>query len=238
MTGRALIDLSSEDFDDEVIDIDDTAMSSTTRPTGLNRWSSLDSPEEVVLRERTPRRRTRRNSLVNLTNSDDQNNIIIDVSGDLSPLRVARSHIAANTVLFSGPSSGRLPNLYQVIMDRREAVRNPEPRTRPRRVGLFTTLSDASISSGNPRTPDISNVQSFLSVIPEKRVRNSAEAAELGSCPICLNDYKPRMSLRIMTSACGHRIHKTCFDKWLCSRGVFKCPLDNLPLPFPKGLEI
>ena len=65
----------------------------------------------------------------------------------------------------------------------------------------------------------------ILHSLPVERVTSSDAAKELGSCPICLVDYRIRMTVRVLP--CGHKIHKTCFDSW--AKRKLKCPLDNLP---------
>ena len=78
------------------------------------------------------------------------------------------------------------------------------------------------------------SVEVMLRALPIEKVKDADHAKQLGACPICLMDYKPRMLLRRMSCSCSHVIHKTCFDSWLRKRGIFRCPLDNLSLVFPK----
>ncbi len=62
-----------------------------------------------------------------------------------------------------------------------------------------------------------------------RRIQNQQCATELGSCPICLEPYKPRMMVRILPK-CQHWIHKTCMDKWITKSHRLTCPLDNIPI--------
>ncbi len=73
------------------------------------------------------------------------------------------------------------------------------------------------------------SVEGFLSGISVERIESKTAAENLGSCPICLVDYKARMSVRVLS--CGHKIHKPCFDAWSKKGGRrFTCPLDNMKL--------
>jgi hypothetical protein len=82
--------------------------------------------------------------------------------------------------------------------------------------------SDLSSSSARPAD--------FLSGVAVERIESKTAAEELGSCPICLADYKLRMTVRVLS--CGHKIHKPCFDAWI-RKGRFTCPLDNTKLHPP-----
>ncbi len=74
-------------------------------------------------------------------------------------------------------------------------------------------------------TPAV-NHRAAIQRLPVHKIASSDEAKLLGTCPICLTDYRVRMTLRILP--CGHKIHKTCFDRWAVRK--FKCPLDNLSI--------
>lgn len=68
-----------------------------------------------------------------------------------------------------------------------------------------------------------------LAKLATHRLKNKAEAELLGSCPICLETYKPRMSVRILPG-CKHLVHKPCMDKWISQSHKYTCPLDNLAI--------
>jgi hypothetical protein len=65
------------------------------------------------------------------------------------------------------------------------------------------------------------------------KIKDTAEAASLGSCPICLEAYRPRMSVRILPG-CGHMVHKPCMDKWITKSLKYTCPLDNKAIDIPE----
>ncbi|XP_074293690.1 putative RING-H2 finger protein ATL21A [Silene latifolia] len=46
--------------------------------------------------------------------------------------------------------------------------------------------------------------------------------ADNNACPICLSDYRPKETLKILPE-CLHRFHVECIDQWLSSKGV--CPI-------------
>lgn len=53
-------------------------------------------------------------------------------------------------------------------------------------------------------------------------VRKCAKTrCSLGSCTICLCEYKPRES--VMTLPCFHEFHESCVREWLCNKLV--CPI-------------
>ena len=66
----------------------------------------------------------------------------------------------------------------------------------------------------------------IIDSLPIRRVKDMAEAAALGACPICLEPYRPRMTVRVLPS-CGHSVHKPCMDKWISKGLKYTCPLDN-----------
>ena len=68
--------------------------------------------------------------------------------------------------------------------------------------------------------------KTIINSMPIERVKDLAEASSLGSCPICLDPYKPRMTVRVLPG-CGHRVHKPCMDKWITKSLKYTCPLDN-----------
>jgi hypothetical protein len=76
-----------------------------------------------------------------------------------------------------------------------------------------------------PRIPPERIIDKLLT----KRVASPTEAHMLGSCPICLEAYRPRMLVRILPG-CGHMVHKGCMDKWILKSRKYTCPLDNLPI--------
>lgn len=75
--------------------------------------------------------------------------------------------------------------------------------------------------------------QVLLDYVPVTRIKTAEEAISLGSCPICLNEYKARMLVRVLPD-CGHSIHKTCFDKWVWRAPRYSCPLDNIEIRIPE----
>lgn len=69
----------------------------------------------------------------------------------------------------------------------------------------------------------------LLGQLPIRRLSGITEAESLGACPICLEQYKPRMQVRTIPG-CGHVVHKTCMDKWITKSHRNTCPLDNIPI--------
>ena len=69
----------------------------------------------------------------------------------------------------------------------------------------------------------------ILSSLGVRRLTCPAEAASLGACPICLETYRIRMSVRVLPG-CGHLVHRTCMDKWISRSFKYTCPLDNIPI--------
>jgi hypothetical protein len=175
MTGRPLIDLSVVDFDDEVINVDDRMLSNTTRSARSNRSSNADRSDEDILRERTPRRRTSRNAIVNLINSD-----VIDISGELSPTgrSVALSPARNTAIIASTQMSARFPHYRQIMMDSLEAARNiqPIPRLRSRRMGLFTT-SEWQQNDNRRSTIETTNVLPPIHALRENTKRRRSSTA-------------------------------------------------------------
>jgi hypothetical protein len=67
-----------------------------------------------------------------------------------------------------------------------------------------------------------------------RKIKDTAEAASLGTCPICLEIYRPRMTVRILPG-CGHMVHKPCMDKWIMKSLKYTCPLDNKAIEIPES---
>lgn len=86
--------------------------------------------------------------------------------------------------------------------------------------GTFTVRNDSQAAS-------CLSAKDFLGRVPVETLANKEQAESLGTCPICLCDYKPRMRVRKLS--CGHQVHKPCFDAW-ARKGRFTCPLDNVKL--------
>ena len=73
----------------------------------------------------------------------------------------------------------------------------------------------------------------ILSKLVARRIANTSEAVSLGSCPICLEGYTARMTVRVIPG-CEHLVHKPCMDKWIMQSNKNTCPLDNLPIEIPE----
>ena len=86
---------------------------------------------------------------------------------------------------------------------------------------LIDRLRVFSVDMRSPVTPT-----TIMQSLPIRRVKDMADAATLGSCPICLESYRPRMIVRVLPT-CGHSVHKPCMDKWITKSWKFTCPLDN-----------
>ncbi len=97
----------------------------------------------------------------------------------------------------------------------------------------FGPFEDMLIPQPRPIIPPPKTLLGKLAVT---RIRTSSEAASLGSCPVCLEPYKPRMTLRLLPG-CGHMVHKPCMDKWIerCTPGRYTCPLDNTSVSVPQS---
>jgi|LauGreDrversion4_2_1035121.scaffolds.fasta_scaffold166255_3 hypothetical protein len=86
---------------------------------------------------------------------------------------------------------------------------------------LIDRLRVFSVDVRPPVTPS-----TIMESLPVRRVKDMADAAALGSCPICLESYRPRMIVRVLP-LCGHSVHKPCMDKWISKSYKYTCPLDN-----------
>lgn len=96
---------------------------------------------------------------------------------------------------------------------------------------LIERLRVFSVDVRPPVPPSI-----IIQSLPVRRVKDMAEALSLGSCPICLEPYRPRMTVRVLP-ACGHSVHKPCMDKWITKGCKFSCPLDNQPIEPPPSAQ-
>uniref|UniRef100_A0A8D2Q6U8 RING-type domain-containing protein n=1 Tax=Varanus komodoensis TaxID=61221 RepID=A0A8D2Q6U8_VARKO len=76
------------------------------------------------------------------------------------------------------------------------------------------------LSCSHAANPPIYNMT--LTVDQEKWVMSKGEFDE-ETCAVCLETYKPREVVRILT--CRHVFHRRCIDYWLLQRGI--CPLCN-----------
>jgi hypothetical protein len=88
-------------------------------------------------------------------------------------------------------------------------------------------LGQVGLFGANPMPTVQPNV--LLNHLPIRRLSGISEATSLGSCPICLEPYKPRMQVRTIPG-CGHFVHKTCMDKWITKSHRNTCPLDNITI--------
>ena len=169
------------------------------------------------------------NPIIALDDIQETDVEVIDVTQE-SPRR--RMQQRQDEPLTQPITSSSSPYFYMLLVESARASRDAQavrPR-RSRRDSLFTN----PYSDNRSQRSTVGDPCTFLKFMTVERVKNAAHAEELGACPICLCEYKPRMALRKMPGTCGHLIHKTCFDAWLQKVGDFKCPLDNTPLPFPR----
>jgi hypothetical protein len=97
----------------------------------------------------------------------------------------------------------------------------------PGRLRFPHVVPAPSAPAGRRRRAFVGDTRNFLQQVPVERISSKTEAEQLGSCPVCLCEYKARMSVRVLS--CGHKVHKPCFDAWT-KRGRFTCPLDNVKL--------
>ena len=207
----APIDILCSDSEDDVIVLDRYRRSPRASPP-------VDLIQQAI----------HRNPIISLEDLEETEEEVVDVTQDSPRRGVSRRDRNLNQPITSSSS----PYFYMLLLESARASwdsQSSRPR-RARRDSLFTTsntVHDLERSvRGDPTT--------FLKFMAVERVKNAAHAQELGACPICLCEYKPRMALRKMPGTCGHLIHKTCFDAWLHKVGDFKCPLDNTLLPVPR----
>ena len=69
----------------------------------------------------------------------------------------------------------------------------------------------------------------ILSKLRVRKLTSSVEVSTLGACPICLEEYRLRMSVYVIPG-CEHLVHKPCMNKWITQSYRHTCPLDNLPI--------
>lgn len=100
-------------------------------------------------------------------------------------------------------------------------------------------LGQIGLLGGTTTPTPSSSIQpkDLLSHLPVRRLSGQTEATSLGSCPICLEQYKPRMQVRFIPG-CGHVVHKTCMDKWILKSHRNTCPLDNIAISVDESLVI
>jgi len=223
MMSRADIDLSADH--PEVIDV---LRDSNVPERGNYRLTPIAvglTSEIFDITDPMPPRQEFRSSIISLLHSDTTDTVI-DLSSGPSPRRRTHRHHHIREIGQIDPDN---PLIY-MLMSETPLFRRPRSNYTARRAALFTHPAMPRPTIFKPS--EVLNLPSFLSSLPVQRIKTQEEANGLGSCPICLQEYKPRMAVRVMSSSCGHKVHKSCFDTWIHKRGVYKCPLDNLPLPF------
>lgn len=195
-------------------------------------WSS----EEVEAvspprRSAASRSRRRRSGLISSSGPVRVSEVVevVDLEAPLSrtSFRPASMLIHQNHVPIRYPLSSDLEEIMQGV-----SLLLAERRIRPRRTVSRLTSARVDVGDSGDDSPSSKpTVKQLLASTLIKKVTSTAHARELGSCPICLGVYKTRMSLRVLPG-CGHELHKTCFDDWVRKGRKWRCPLDNLRLPW------
>jgi len=169
-------------------------------------------------------------SAIDLCDSDDSDVEIVRLDdGPDSPLllrarpidSVASDARFSSNFVFGFPFEGELTQ--HRFMPGFDFIEHIQERIRTQAM-LLERLRVFSVDIRPPVPPSI-----IIQSLPVRRVKDMADASALGACPICLEPYKPRMTVRVLPS-CGHAVHKPCMDKWICKGYKYTCPLDNRPI--------